>query len=70
MSVQKKRDAPMMHIGANKQGIEQVAQEIIEVLATNAGDAVKIKALDVLEKVGSVSNVSVTGCSFYGGKGR
>ena len=56
--------SPMMTIGPTKKSIEQVSVEIRKILNTSAGDDVKIKALEILEKVGSVSNVSVSSCNF------
>lgn len=73
MAAKKKVKAPpaparpmtAMHIGATKETVTEARHAIVEILAAPYADnATKVAALDALRSICSVSNTTVTGCSF------
>lgn len=59
----------LLHIGASKETVLEARKAIIEIMKVSAGLAdseVKVKALETLNTICSVSNVAVTHCIFKG----
>jgi hypothetical protein len=57
-----------IHIGADGATAAEVRTAILAVIATNAGDAVKIAAFDAIAKALAVTGLSITNCTFDIGK--
>ncbi len=58
----------MLHIGADVEQTKKVLPELtasmLKILASSAGDSVKIKALEMLSGTFEVKNIDLTGCNF------
>ena len=57
----------MIHVGADVEQVKKVLPEltssILKILASGAGDNVKMKALDMLSGAYEVKNCSISNCS-------
>jgi hypothetical protein len=60
-----KQSAVMLNIGQQKETAAEVKVAVLAVLASSAGDAVKIEAIKAL-KEGLTNNVAVSNCNFQG----
>lgn len=54
----------LLMVGPPKESMEAARDSILAVLATAAGDAVKIAAIDAIKASTSVQNVVVSNCNF------
>jgi hypothetical protein len=49
-----------IYVGVSEKTVQEVTKSILDVIATPAGDAVKIAAIDALTKALNVSNNSIS----------
>lgn len=58
----------LMKFGHSGESVKNVQDAVMAIVTASCGDTVKIAALEALTKALTVSNISVTDCTFIGEK--
>ena len=59
-----KSSAPAIHIGVDKQQLDDVTAMVCRILNTPAGDSAKVAGLETLRHFCEVKNVTIQNCNF------
>jgi len=55
---------PALHIGHTAASAEKFQETLLAVINTNAGDSVKIAAIDAVKAQYLIQNISISSCTF------